>query len=88
MFTPFTGRKQQGYKIMTQPFSKTLAQTVQHHRKLTGLNQHDLAKLAGVGKTVIFDIEHEKETVKLNTVLKVLKVLNIQIELQSPLGDS
>lgn len=44
-----------------------------------------LAELAGVGKTVIFDIEKGKETVKYKTLISVLEVLNIKIELKSPL---
>jgi HTH-type transcriptional regulator/antitoxin HipB len=51
---------------------------------LSGLSQSQLAKLAGVGKTVIFDIEHGKESVQLDTVKKVLDVLNIKVILQSP----
>jgi HTH-type transcriptional regulator / antitoxin HipB len=56
-----------------------------YHRKQAGLTRNELAELAGVGKTVIFDLEKGKDTVKLPTVLKVLKALNIDIKLQSPL---
>ena len=55
------------------------------HRKRAGLSQKDLADLAGVGKTVIFDIEKGKETVKLLTLMKVLDTLNIRMEFNSPL---
>jgi transcriptional regulator with XRE-family HTH domain len=48
------------------------------------LSQAGLAKLAGVGKTVVFDLEHGKETVQLDTLKKVLAVLNIRLELRSP----
>ena len=58
---------------------------VRQHRRLTGLSQAELAKLAGVGKTVVFDIEHGKETVQLDTLKKVLSVLNIKLVLQSPI---
>jgi y4mF family transcriptional regulator len=57
---------------------------IRQHRKLGGLSQAELAKLAGVGKTVIFDVEHGKQTVQLDTLKKVLAVLNIQLELRSP----
>ena len=57
---------------------------IKQHRKLSRLSQAALAKLAGVGKTVVFDLEHGKETVQLDTVRKVLTVLNIQMELHSP----
>ncbi|WP_080453832.1 helix-turn-helix domain-containing protein, partial [Legionella pneumophila] len=47
-------------------------------------SQQELAHLAGVGKTVIYDIEKGKESVRLNTLLKVLDVLNIQIKFETP----
>jgi HTH-type transcriptional regulator/antitoxin HipB len=65
--------------------SNNIAQSVRDSRKLAGLTQLALAKLAGVGKTAVFDIEKGKETVQLNTLLKVLAVLNIQIKLETPL---
>ena len=64
---------------------KELATIIKMHRKVAKLTQLQLAELAGVGKTVVFDIEKGKETVKLNTLRKILKVLNIEIKLSSPL---
>lgn len=55
------------------------------HRKKSGLSREDCARLANVGKTAVFDIEHGKETVQMDTLLKVLKVMNIELELSSPL---
>ena len=66
-------------------FFKNLSELILLHRKKSGLNQQKLAKLAGVGKTSVFDLEHEKKTVQVDTLLKVLNVLNISIELSSPL---
>jgi len=65
--------------------SKKLAAIIRKHRKAANLTQLQLAELAGVGKTVVFDIEKGKETVKLLTLRKILKVLNIEIQLTSPL---
>ncbi len=48
------------------------------------LSQAGLARLAGVGKTVIFDLKHGKQTVQLDTLKKVLAALNIRLELHSP----
>ncbi len=62
-----------------------LLDVVKFHRKQAGLTQKALADLAGVGKTVIYDIEKGKETVQWNTVNKVLAVLNIKIKFESPL---
>jgi len=67
--------------------SKIIGDIVKFHRKKAGLNQIALAELAGVGKTVVFDIEKGKETVKYKTLISVLDVLNIKIELKSPLMD-
>lgn len=67
------------------PFHQALAEIITRHRKAAGLSQSQLAELAGVGKTVIFDLEHAKPTVRLDILLKVLNVLNITIELSSPL---
>lgn len=64
---------------------KDLSGAILFHRKKSGLSQAELAKLAGVGKTVIFDIEKGKQTVQLDTLLKVLRILNIHTLFQSPL---
>ncbi len=60
---------------------------VQFHRRQAGLSRIDLADIAGVGKTVVYDIENGKQTVRMNTLLKVLGALNISIFLDSPLMD-
>ncbi|MBP7508092.1 MAG: helix-turn-helix transcriptional regulator [Prolixibacteraceae bacterium] len=65
-----------------------IAEAILMHRKATGLSRVQLAEIAGVGKTVIYDIEKGKETVQLNTLLKILKVLNIKITLSSPFLDN
>ena len=64
--------------------TQELADVIRMHRKAAGLSRSQLAELAGVGKTVIYDIENGKVTIKLNTLRKILKVLNIKIELTSP----
>lgn len=61
-----------------------IANLVLYYRKQSGLSQQELAQLAGVGKTVIYDIEKGKESVRLNTLLKVLDVLNIQMKFETP----
>lgn len=65
--------------------SKQIAKIIIFHRKKSKLTQKQLADLAGVGKTVVFDIEKGKETVQLNSLLKVLSVLNIKLEMRSSL---
>jgi HTH-type transcriptional regulator / antitoxin HipB len=68
--------------------SNEIAKIIHYCRKKSGLTQQELAKLAGVGKTVIFDIEKGKKTVQLNTLLKVLDILNIQIKLETPFAQN
>lgn len=62
-----------------------LAEIIKKHRKATGLSQLQLAEMAGIGKTVVFDLEKGKETVQLDTLRKILSVLNIKVQLTSPL---
>lgn len=66
--------------------SDEIAKTVLYCRKLSGLSQQGLARLAGIGKTAVFDIEKGKETVRLNTLLKIFDVLNIQTKLEPPVS--
>ncbi len=66
----------------------SLAGTIRLHRKAAGLSQLQLAELAGVGKTVVFDIEKGKESVQLDKLRKILKVLNIKVQLVSPIMDN
>lgn len=65
--------------------SNELGDIVRYHRKKNGLTQVGLAQLAGVGKTVVFDIEKGKETVQVDTLRKILSALNIRVKFESPL---
>jgi HTH-type transcriptional regulator/antitoxin HipB len=60
---------------------------VQRHRKKSGLSRERFAEIAGVGKTVIYDIEHGKASVRYSTVAKVLDALNIRLRFISPLEE-
>ncbi len=64
---------------------KILATVIREHRKIAALSQLQLAELAGVGKTVVFDVEKGKETIKLDTLRKILVALNIKVQLTSPI---
>jgi HTH-type transcriptional regulator / antitoxin HipB len=67
---------------------QVLADIIKMHRKEAGLSRAQLAEIAGVGKTVIYDIEKGKESIQLDTLRKILRVLNIKISLTSPLIDN
>lgn len=64
-----------------------LGSIIKKHRRVAGLSQLQLAELAGVGKTSVFDLEKGKETVQLDTLRKILTTLNIKVQLTSPLMD-
>ena len=62
-----------------------IGEIILFHRKKSGLTRNQLADLAGVGNTVIYDIEKGKESIRFSTLQKVLKALNIKIIFTSPL---
>jgi len=64
--------------------SDNIAKIVLYYRKMSGLSQQELAQLAGVGKTAVFDVEKAKKTIQLNTLLRILDALNIQMKLEPP----
>lgn len=65
----------------------TLTEVVKVHRKKAKLTQAELAKLAGVGKTVVWDLENGKESVRWDTLQKIFRILNITVAWRSPLLD-
>lgn len=67
-------------------FSLNIAKAVRFHRKQAKLTQQQLAEYAAVSKKVVFDIEHGKTTVQLDTLLKVLNILNIKLIIAAPLN--
>ncbi|MBK7475266.1 MAG: helix-turn-helix transcriptional regulator [Haliscomenobacter sp.] len=64
--------------------AQQIGEVIRRHRKASKLNRIECARLAGVGKTVVYDIEHGKASVQLDTLLKILKVFNISLSLSSP----
>ncbi len=63
----------------------TIAATIKKHRKIANLSQLELANLAGIGKTTLFEIEKNNENVSWHNIRAVLTVLNIKFHLESPL---
>ena len=62
-----------------------IGSVIRFHRKQAGLTQKECARLAGIGKTALFDVEKGKATSQLSTVLAVCDVLNMSLELAGPL---
>jgi transcriptional regulator with XRE-family HTH domain len=67
--------------MLTQQIGKM----VRFHRKQAGLSQKELGQLAGLGKTVVFNVEKGQLSMRLDTLLKLLNVLNITIDFFGPL---
>ena len=65
-----------------------LANIIRFHRKRSGLTQLELAEMAGVGKNMVYELENGKQSVRLDNLFKVLRVLNIECTFQSPLYES
>jgi len=65
--------------------AERLGHVIQFHRKAAGLSRIELAAVAGIGKTAIFDMEKGKATIQLSTLLKLFDALNITVYLDSPL---
>lgn len=65
-----------------------LSKIILYHRKQAKLSRNNLAELAGVGKTVIYDLEKGKLTVQWSTILSVIQALNIKLKFQSPLMEA
>jgi HTH-type transcriptional regulator/antitoxin HipB len=67
--------------------SDSLSLMIHQHRKAANLTQVQLAEMAGVGKTLIFDLEKGRMSVRHDKLLRVLSILNIKISYLSPLED-
>lgn len=64
--------------------SVELGERVKSAREERGLSQKQLADLAGIGKTAMFDLEHGNPGVRFNTLLAVLDVLGLSLQLATP----
>ncbi len=67
---------------------KQLANIIRYHRKRSGLTQLELAEMSGVGKNMVYELENGKQSVQWDNLLRILRVLNIELIFQSPLRES
>ncbi len=72
----------EGYDLLDAEY---IAEMVRYHRKAAGVSRNELAAVAGVGKTLIYDIEHGKGTVRLDRLIAVLRALNLGVQWTGPL---
>lgn len=56
---------------------------IRNQRRLLGWSRVTLAERAGVGKTVVFDVENGKASVQFDTLSKILKALDIQLRFRT-----
>lgn len=56
-----------------------ISQIILQQRKKSKLSRVQLATFAGVGRTAIYDIEHGKTTYQIDTLIKILSVLNLKL---------
>lgn len=62
----------------------SLPEVVRQTRKIAGLTQAQLAEMAGVGKTLIFNLEKGHEKIGLDNLKKILRILNIKMSFLPP----
>ena len=82
------GDGQAKYCYIGKIVQNRLSDIILFHRKQSGVTQQELAELAGVGKNLVYELENGKQSVRLENLLKVLRVLNIELDFQSPLRDA
>lgn len=61
------------------PFEQTLAETVRARRLAEHLTQADLADLAGVSERFVRSVERGKSTIRLESLLAVLRTLGLDL---------
>ena len=66
---------------------KDIGGIIRFHRRKSGRSQRGLADMAGIGKTAVFDLENGKITVRMDTLVKICRVLNVRLLMDSPLMD-
>lgn len=71
---------------MKKSFAETLGGEVRRHRKVAGLTQAQLAKMAGIGQSIVVDVERGKAGVRMSTILSVFEVLNMRFDIRGPLN--
>jgi len=66
--------------MKTNPY-QTLGQLIRDERKANRLTQADIARISNTGINFISQLERGKETLRLSSLLAVLKVLGLEFQL-------
>jgi len=64
-------------------FGLELGRTIRYERKRQGLTQEELALLAGVTPRTLGKLEAGKETLRLDTVIPIIRALGLRISIAS-----
>lgn len=78
-FCRFYGNKM---NLLENP--ELLGAAIAEHRRQAGLSRVELALRAGVGKTILYDLEHGRTSVRLDLLMRILTVLGMQLHLSGP----
>ena len=62
-----------------------LAHIIKWHRQKSKMTQEELASLAEMSRTALQRLEKVQTTIQLDTLFKVLGILNLSLELTGPL---
>lgn len=62
-----------------------IAPLIKELRRKAGLSQEELASFAGLSRTAVQRIERGEETIQLDTLFKMLTILNIKVYLSHDL---
>jgi transcriptional regulator with XRE-family HTH domain len=62
-----------------------LGPLLRYHRERAGLSRRALSALSAVSETAIYDAEHGKPTVQLQTLYALLDALNLSLHVDGPL---
>jgi HTH-type transcriptional regulator / antitoxin HipB len=73
---------------VAESFADQLAAEVRSRRLSLGLNQRDLAELAGVSERFVRFVEQGKRSIQLDSLLAVLNTLGLEMQLQPRSGSS
>ena len=63
----------------------TTGRVIRFHRKKARISATQLALIAGIGKTALYDIEQGKAGCRMETLMKICTALNITVALDGPL---
>ena len=59
-----------------------IARTIRDRRRQRGMNQTDLASLAGVGRRFVSDLENGKPTLRVEQIQRVLEVFGLRLSVR------